>query len=381
MYRTNLKRISLPQNRRVLVTSDIHGGRRQLRQVLKKADFSQEDILFIVGDYMERGPESLGVVRDVMELCKTHTVYPMIGNSDLARLNCMEKGDLVSCEDLWKVSDGLRRYYGTSMLWEMCGEAGLSPASPQELMECIPQLREQFKPELDFLRGLFTIIETEHYIFVHGGLPSGDLETFVGTDPFPYLKNDAFVNKGICFEKWLVVGHWPASLYWKDQYNFAPFVQQRQRILAIDGGCGVKSEGQLNLVELRPGGGAPLGLFAADILPKYRALDGQQACPGNAVVSWVTRRVERLEQKGGFSRLRHLDSGAVFLAPDCWLYEEPEGLCCRDYTDSLLEILPGDVFSMILSLPEGMLVKKDSRVGWYLGQAEALGDALEKERG
>ena len=81
-----INRLTLPADRRILVTSDIHGQLGHLKGALETANFSKDDILFIIGDMIEKGPNSLGVLRYVMELCETHTVYPLIGNVDAHRL-------------------------------------------------------------------------------------------------------------------------------------------------------------------------------------------------------------------------------------------------------------------------------------------------------
>ena len=53
------RKITLPQNKRILAVSDIHGHRAWLEKLLKKVRFTSDDVLFIVGDIVEKGPESL----------------------------------------------------------------------------------------------------------------------------------------------------------------------------------------------------------------------------------------------------------------------------------------------------------------------------------
>ena len=92
MYQTTVKRVPLPEGRRVFAVSDIHGGLTPLRQAMAQAGFSKDDILFVVGDYAERGLENLAVFREIMGLCQTHTVYPLMGNTDLSRLEWLSEG-------------------------------------------------------------------------------------------------------------------------------------------------------------------------------------------------------------------------------------------------------------------------------------------------
>ena len=59
-------RQEIAPGRRILVTSDIHGHLNHLKRVLNKAKFCVDDLLVIVGDVIEKGPESLKTLRYVM---------------------------------------------------------------------------------------------------------------------------------------------------------------------------------------------------------------------------------------------------------------------------------------------------------------------------
>ena len=75
-------RPAIEPGRRVIAVSDIHGNLPYLKGLLKKVGFSTDDVLILVGDILEKGPYSLATLRFVMELQKTHTVYPLCGNCD-----------------------------------------------------------------------------------------------------------------------------------------------------------------------------------------------------------------------------------------------------------------------------------------------------------
>lgn len=374
MYQTTVKRVSLPEGRRVFAVSDIHGGLTPLRQAMDQAGFSKDDILFVVGDYAERGLENLAVFREIMGLCQTHTVYPLMGNTDLSRLEWLSEGGRQAAQEFWDTSVRLRDYYGSGLLWDMCRETGMTLTSAEELEAAIPALRQHFQPELSFLQNLATIIETEQYIFVHGGLPHERLDEFSGMSAWPYLKNDAFIDKGVCFDKWLVVGHWPVALYRSDRYCHAPFVSEKQHILGIDGGFGVKRDGQVNLVELSPKGGQPKAVYSADVLPKVVALDHQEPQAGTVFISWVTRQVEVSERKGSFALIRHLHSGRQLWVSEAFLYQDSGGDCCQDYSNELLAVEPGDILSLVFSADGERLVKKGSVIGRYLGRVDRYED-------
>lgn len=54
-FETKVQFLTQPEhNRRTIVISDIHGHRAWLEKLLKKVDFSEKDILIIVGDMIEK---------------------------------------------------------------------------------------------------------------------------------------------------------------------------------------------------------------------------------------------------------------------------------------------------------------------------------------
>ncbi|MDT3495624.1 metallophosphoesterase, partial [Bacillus toyonensis] len=63
-----IKKLSIPNNARVIIISDIHGELNLLKELLHKVNFKNEDYLIINGDLCEKGSDSIGVVDYVMDL-------------------------------------------------------------------------------------------------------------------------------------------------------------------------------------------------------------------------------------------------------------------------------------------------------------------------
>ena len=81
----NTARVIHPEfaaGRRILAVSDIHGNLPFFRGLLQTVRFTPEDILVLDGDMLEKGRDSLALLREIMELSRTHTVYPICGNCD-----------------------------------------------------------------------------------------------------------------------------------------------------------------------------------------------------------------------------------------------------------------------------------------------------------
>lgn len=61
------------------IISDIHGCKKQYLELLEKINFSVQDQLYILGDVVDRGAESIDVLRYVM---KQKNVTYLLGNHD-----------------------------------------------------------------------------------------------------------------------------------------------------------------------------------------------------------------------------------------------------------------------------------------------------------
>ncbi len=65
------------------VIGDIHGGAKTFRALLDKINLRLEDRLYLLGDYVDRGPNSKGVLDIILQLLESgHDVLPIRGNHD-----------------------------------------------------------------------------------------------------------------------------------------------------------------------------------------------------------------------------------------------------------------------------------------------------------
>lgn len=95
----------------------------------------------------------------------------------------------------------------------------------------LPRLRECLRPDLPLGLGLAafpaTILESEHLVFVHGGVPS--LDRMEELDAWHCMKNDDYWGQGHSFAhtgKYVVVGHWPVTLYDPRIPSAAPIIDR-----------------------------------------------------------------------------------------------------------------------------------------------------------
>ena len=68
---------------RTLVIGDIHGCLDALKTLIDYVKPATDDTIITVGDYIDRGPDSKGVIDYILELRKTHHVITLKGNHEL----------------------------------------------------------------------------------------------------------------------------------------------------------------------------------------------------------------------------------------------------------------------------------------------------------
>lgn len=360
-----IARAELPPNRRILVTSDIHGQLGCLKGVLEKAQLSQEDILIIVGDMIEKGPDSLGTLRYVMRLCETHTVYPLMGNVDAYQVELLSRWNAV---EVYGYLRHRKSRWGSCLIAQMCSELGICVRSPLDLLRSRAKIREAFQKELAFLQGLPTILETQHMIFVHGGLPGEPVAALEGKDAHPCLKNDAFLEKGLAFSKYVVVGHWPVTLYHERLDCSNPIVNRERKIISIDGGCSLKRTGQLNLFVIPSEGSEDFSFFSYDGLPLRTALDAQEESKTSSRILFTDNEIRILERGEEFSLVEHVRGGQRLWVFNEDIWKSGGKTHCDDCNDYRLPVHPGDRLAIVRETSRGYLVKKGGVAGWYTGR-------------
>jgi serine/threonine protein phosphatase 1 len=145
------------------VVGDIHGCVEELASLLEALPFEPLDRLIFLGDYVDRGPDSKGVVSYLIEWQRKEEqeVIFLKGNH----------------EDMFLSYLGLAGKYGEMFLFNGGGATlasyGISPrkASPEEALSRMP------RSHLDFLRALKTYYLTEPFLCVHAGIhPSKPLD-------------------------------------------------------------------------------------------------------------------------------------------------------------------------------------------------------------
>ena len=356
--RAKVRRLTFEPDRRILAVSDIHGNLPWFKGLLEKVAFGPEDILVLLGDYVEKGPESLATLRYVMELAKQDNVYCVTGNCDSLALDLDPKqGKLILDYMGW---------HPESLRHQMMAEGGFTLRNAGDLPALREFLFDQFPEEMAFIVDTPTILETDHYVFVHGGVPS--YEHMERLNAWKCMKNDDFLGQGHSFSKYCVVGHWPTTLYRSGIPSCDPLVERAQKIVSIDGGCCIKEGGQLNALVIPRDGSEDFFWISYDDYPLATALDAQEESQEITSIRWCDNEIEILERGEEFSLCRHKSTGKELWVLSRYLLSWGGRDYCQDATDYRLGVTPGDILSIVEKTSKGCLAKKDGLLGWYLGR-------------
>ena len=65
------------------VVGDVHGGKRTFQALISKLQLRHRDRLYLLGDYIDRGPDSCGVLDVIIALLDAgYDVRPLLGNHE-----------------------------------------------------------------------------------------------------------------------------------------------------------------------------------------------------------------------------------------------------------------------------------------------------------
>ncbi|SFM11186.1 metallophosphoesterase family protein [Salibacterium qingdaonense] len=210
---------------RDIFISDIHGQFETFVSLLNRIDYQPEqDRLFLLGDFIDRGPQSFDVIRYVLELKEQDgaDITCLLGNHEDMMLQAFQNEDTGGFS-LWMENGGestLQSYVGEDL-------------ADSPLDEITHAIRRDFPEHLDFMENLQRFEETSEHILVHAGIDpfaeewkESEPRTFVWIRS-PFLEKPHGVGKTVIF------GHTPTPTLHE---NAGPWFQSDK--IGIDGGAG-----------------------------------------------------------------------------------------------------------------------------------------------
>jgi serine/threonine protein phosphatase 1 len=191
-YKHNLLREEYPDfqdimdNKRTFIIGDIHGCLDILKGLMDKIDWDPDkDGLIFLGDYIDRGRDSKGVIDYILGLKRmSQNIQCLMGNHEELFLNYINGDD-----------EGSFLYNGGVSTLTSYYEAGSREIDPSHI---------------DFLKSLLLMIELDEYYVVHAGFKPGVSVTDQSVKDTLWIR-EPFIFSDYDFGKRIIFGHTPFS--------------------------------------------------------------------------------------------------------------------------------------------------------------------------
>ncbi len=188
----------------LIAIGDIHGCVATLDALIERLAPTDDDHLVFIGDYIDRGPDSKGVIDRLLALRQAQRCTFLRGNHEALMLEYLDGGDF----QLWGMNGGL---------------ATMRSYTDDERHVHIPPAH------IDFVRQTRLYYDAPGFFFVHAGLrPELTIaENLAHCDAEVFLwERDHLEADELAWEKPVICGHTPR-----------PEPLNRDRLIDIDTGC------------------------------------------------------------------------------------------------------------------------------------------------
>ena len=178
----------------VYVTSDIHGRKEEFNELLKQIYFSENDEIFVLGDVLDRGKESISLLIQIMN---TKNIHLLMGNHELYAILSLDEFNNIDGYDKQKIMNS----------WSLNG--GFDTATEYKSLD--KQRRVDLLTFLKKLKYFENItVNNQDYILAHSYMPVLDDES--NTSYFNNLKNMIRIDyeKEYFKGKIFISGHTPS---------------------------------------------------------------------------------------------------------------------------------------------------------------------------
>jgi len=188
----------------LIAIGDIHGCSVSLKALWNKLELYSDSTFIFIGDYIDRGPDSKGVVDFLLKAKKERNCVFLRGNHEQMLLDSLKS----------------KRDYN----WLLNGGDTTLDSYNADGAEQIPEVH------LEFYRNTNLYFESDDYFFVHAGVPPfQSIKESIKSDEyhdFFLWGRDHIDSFETPWEKTVVFGHTPR-----------PHPIQKKKMIGIDTGC------------------------------------------------------------------------------------------------------------------------------------------------
>lgn len=210
------------------VMSDLHGNYKAYIKMLEKINFHDSDMLYILGDILDRGPNPIKIILDLME---RPNIEIIAGNHCVMACECFSfLLQEITEESVDKIDEEMM---GKLLNWYQNG----ADSTTEEFHKCDKDTQKEIA---DFISDFEVYDEVEvngcEFILVHAGLGNFEPEKEMWEyelDELVWERPD--YERKYFDDKYVISGHTPTMLI---ENNPRPgFIYQANNHIAIDCGC------------------------------------------------------------------------------------------------------------------------------------------------
>ena len=196
---------SVPEGTRIYAIGDIHGRLDLLDSVLARIDTdmivhpASNAIRIFLGDYIDRGPDSMRVLDRLVNYCVAQPTVCLMGNHEAFLCEFLKDPDVLT---VWRRCGGLDTLLSYGLAPKIETDVQDQRELASELGRILPSSHREF------LSGLKQYFICGDFFFVHAGVRPGICLTKQSEDDLLWIRDDFLLSEDH-FGKVVVHGHTP----------------------------------------------------------------------------------------------------------------------------------------------------------------------------
>lgn len=218
----------------IYTVSDLHGNLEDWKTLLKKIKFSDDDTMFVLGDCIDFGPDSMGLLQDMMQY---PNVFPILGNHEWMFARCARN---IPAE---ATMENITSFFDETSIRDLA--QWVSDGGQHTLSQFLDLDEEEREAILDYIGEMTVYEETEadgvSFVLTHSGIEEFDPEQPLDEyPPSAFLLAHPEPGTEYFADRTVIVGHRPT---YRLKGGTAGKILDDGAIIYIDCGAAHKEDG------------------------------------------------------------------------------------------------------------------------------------------
>lgn len=346
---------------RIIAISDVHAHYELMQKMLDKIQLQEDDYLIIIGDFINRGKDSVKTYELIKKINDRKNTFVLVGNHEFSVYKrCSSR-------------EGFRIYYNfliheyyETMIGTKLKHLGKSISSFNNSDDLYDFIKINFAEEIEFFNKLPVMLNFNNFTFVHGGY---DESFTLPQDELKFLKFKGFNERSKINKNKIIVGHWPACNMRNNELSNKPYFNDQKNIVFIDGGLGITVTGELNALEIIKKedkltyNNMQVNSFVKRKIIKEYIFDKEECL----YIHHPHFEIEVLQKREKISVCRHLHSNKVLSIFNSYIIKKDNKTMLKgEFINNFFNLKIGDEVGLCEVYDDCALVKHNGEFGWVL---------------